>query len=202
MRDSKEIVVREATDQDELNAIFRLRYESYLRKGYISPNPQGIMVDEWDELSPTTHFIATENDRVIGAVRLIMDSTKGLPMERVFPEAIKSLRKQGRKVAEASTLVVAEVRSDSTRKLWVKLCRTLWEKAEARHIDDICIAVTHNHLGFYKRLLFESMGKSEPYKSLNSILAYPLRLRVAEVRIRHRSTGSNHEQSLRRHLLD
>lgn len=200
MRDSKEIVVREAAGQDELQAIFRLRYESYLRKGYICPNPDGIMLDEWDESSATTHIVAIGNGQVIGAVRLVTDSPKGLPMERVFPEAIRHLRKQGRKVAEASTLV-AEVRSDSARKLWVKLCKALWEEAEARRIDDLCIAVTKNHLGFYERLLFERIGEGRRYEYLNGILAYPLRLRVAEVRVRHKSHGSNHDQSLRGHLL-
>lgn len=202
MRDSKEIVIREVSRQDELQAIFQLRYESYLRKRYISPNPDGIMLDEWDELPTTTHFVAMENNALLGAVRLVMDSTEGLPMERVFPEEIRLLRKQGRKVAEASTLVVAEVQSYSGHKLWVKLCKALWEEAEARHIDDLCVAVTQNHLGFYKRLLFESMGRGRHYKSLNGILAYPLRVRVAEVRIRHKSQGSNHDQSLRRHLLE
>ena len=194
-------MVRKANGQDELEAIFRLRYDSYLRKGYISPNPNGIMVDEWDELSTTTHFVAMENGGLLGAVRLVMDSTKSLPMERVFPEVINQLRKQGRKVAEASTLV-AEVRSDSTRKLWVILCKALWEEAEARHIDDLCVTVTQNHLGFYKRLLFEDMGECRHYVSLNGILAYPLRLRVAEVRGRHKSHGSNHDRSLRRQLLE
>lgn len=195
-------MVRKASGQDELEAIFRLRYDSYLRKGYIPSNPDGIMLDEWDELSTTTHFVSIENGELIGAVRLVMDSTKGLPMERVFPEAIRLLRKQDRKVAEASTLVVAEVQSGSSHRLWVKLCRALWEEAEARHIDDLCVAVTQNHLGFYKRLLFESMGKGRHYKSLNGILAYPLRVRVAEVRVRHKSQGSNHDQSLRRNLLE
>jgi len=195
-------MVRKASGQDELEAIFRLRYDSYLRKGYIPSNPDGIMLDEWDELSTTTHFVSIENGELIGAVRLVMDSTKGLPMERVFPEVINKLRKRGRKLAEASTLVVAEVQSGSSRKLWVKLCKALWEEAEARRIDDLCVAVTQNHLGFYKRLLFENMGKGRHYKSLNGILAYPLRLRVAEVRCRHKSHGSNHDRSLRRQLLE
>ena len=147
-------MVRKASGQDELEAIFRLRYESYLRKGYIPSNPDGIMLDEWDELSTTTHFVAMKSGQVIGAVRVVIDSTKGLPMERVFPEVINQLRKRGRKVAEASTLVVAAVQSGSSRKLWVKLCRALWEEAEARRIDDLCVTVTQNHLGFYKRLLY------------------------------------------------
>ena len=202
MRDSKEVVVRKANGQDELKAIFRLRYESYLRKGYIPSNPDGIMLDEWDELSTTTHFVAMENGELLGAVRFVMDSTRGLPMERVFQEAINQLRKHGRKIAEASTMVVAGDQSGSSQRLWVKLCRALWEEAEARHIDDLCVAVTQNHVGFYKRLLFEVIGKGRHYKSLNGILAYPLRVRVAEVRIRHKSHGSNHDQSLRKHLLE
>ncbi|MBN2331034.1 MAG: hypothetical protein JXC85_04400 [Candidatus Aenigmarchaeota archaeon] len=195
-------MVRKANGHDELQAIFRLRYESYLRKGYIPSNQDGIMLDEWDESPDTTHFVAMESGELLGAVRLVLDSIKGLPMERVFPEAIKKLRKQGRKVAEASTLVVAEGPSGSSRKLWMKLCRTLWMEAEARHIDDLCIAVTQNHVGFYKRLLFENMGRGRHYKSLNGILAYPLRVCVSGVRTSHKSDGSNHDRSLRRQLLE
>jgi N-acyl-L-homoserine lactone synthetase len=202
MRNSREITVRKTGSRDELEAIFRLRYESYLRKGYIHSNPDGVMHDEWDELSTTIHFVAIRNGEIIGAVRLVLDSTKGLPMERVFPEAINRLREQGRTVAEASTLVVAGDQSGSCRRLWMGLCRTLWEEAESRHVDELCIAVTPNHLGFYKRLLFKKIGKARQYMSLNGILAYPLRVRVAEVRIRHKSQGGDHDQSLRRHLLE
>lgn len=54
MSETNEIVIRVATDQDQLTAVHRLRYETYLRKGYILPHPSRMMIDEWDGLPETT----------------------------------------------------------------------------------------------------------------------------------------------------
>lgn len=202
MCESTEMIVKKANGHNELEAIFRLRYKAYLRKGYIAENHTGTMSDEWDGLPATTYFVAIENKRIIGAVRLVMESAKGLPMERVFENEVSLLRKQGRKLAEASTLVTAGGHSESDRQVWLRLCKAVWQQAEARHIDDLCIAVTRSHLGFYRRLLFERIGPSARYESLNNITAYPLRLRVGEARVRHRSHRNNNAQSLRSSLLE
>ena len=69
-----EINVRCAGSNEELEWIFRLRYENYLRKGYISANRSRMMRDEWDESPATTHFVASLEDTMVGAVRVIMDS--------------------------------------------------------------------------------------------------------------------------------
>lgn len=201
MRERTKIVIRAAKDPEELSSVYRLRHDAYVRKCYISANPSGMMSDEWDELAGTTHFVALESGQVIGAVRLVVDSAKGLPMDRIFSKEICLLRGQSRKLAEASTLVTATGHSESDRGIWVKLCKALWERAENGHVDHLCIAVTENHLGFYRRLLFKTMGESRRYESLNGILAYPLQVQVREVRIRDKSEGSSRDQSLRRHFL-
>jgi N-acyl-L-homoserine lactone synthetase len=189
-------------DPDRLDSIYRLRHDAYVRKGYIAAKPSGMMSDEWDELVTTTHFVALQEDHVIGAVRLVLDSTSGLPMERVFPQEIRRLREHSRKLAEASTMVVGNPHRDSDCRLWLRLSRALWERAEMLQTDDLCIAVTPNHLAFYERLLFEPMGPPRQYGSLNGILAYPLRLRAGQARAKHRSSGDKHGEPLRGFLLD
>lgn len=99
-------------------------------------------------------------------------------------------------------MVVSHPYRDSDCRLWLRLSRVLWQRAEALEVDDLCIAVTPNHLAFYERLLFEPMGPSRPYRSLNGILAYPLRLRAGQARIRHGSSSDKHGASLRDFLLD
>jgi len=202
MGGSEKIIIRPAGSKGELDKIFGLRYRSYLEKGYISENPSGTLSDEWDGLDATTHIVAIENNHITGAVRMVRDSLKGLPMERVFEREITSLRRQGRVLAEASTLVTAKEDRNSKRSLWLRLCRAVWREAQARKINDLCIAVTPNHLSFYKRLLFEIIGNPKRYILLNGILAYPMRLRVDEARVRHRSHRNDNAQSLRSHILE
>jgi hypothetical protein len=196
------IAVQIVQDQGMLESVYRLRHEAYVRKGYTAPKPSGVMSDEWDELTTTVHFVALQEDHVIGAVRLVLDSASGLPMERVFPQEIRQLREQGRKLAEASTMVIGGPYRDSDCKLWLRLSRALWERAETLQIDDLCIAVTPNHIAYYQRLLFEPIGLPRQYDSLNGILAYPLRLRAGEARAGHRSSGDEHGAPLRSFLLD
>jgi N-acyl-L-homoserine lactone synthetase len=197
----KDITVRKAAAAGELEAIYRLRYKAYLEKGYISENPSKVMSDEWDELAETTHFVALQKGKIVGAVRLVPDSVTGLPMERVFPEEISLMRTRGRIIAEASTLVVDDNCSSYESKLWIKLCKAVWQEAEALTIDDLCIAVTESHLDFYRRLLFETISSPKQYKSLNGILAYPLHVEIRQVRKRDKSQGGTGDRSLRRHFL-
>jgi N-acyl amino acid synthase FeeM len=201
MCESNIIVIRPANGIHELEEIYKLRYENYLNKGYISENPCGFMSDEWDELKETIHIVALRYDHIIGAARLIIDSPKGLPMERVFHEEITNLKRQERKITEASTLVSIHGNSKSDQGLWLKLSKAVWTTVKTLDINDLCIAVTENHLGFYRRLLFEVMGPGKCYKSLNNITAYPLRLPLSKVDTRHKSHGSAHDKSLRKEFL-
>jgi N-acyl-L-homoserine lactone synthetase len=197
MCESREVVVGVTAGREELEAICRLRYEAYLRKGYISPDPSGTKCDEWDELPTTIQFVALSEGKVVGAVRLVLDSPKGLPMERVFPNEVSVLRALGTKVAEASALVVQQTYRESHPGTWFNLCKAVWQEAEARGVDDLCIAVTRNHLNLYKRLWFETMGAGRHYEALNGVFAYPLRLRVRGAGVVNRSNGGCRDASLR-----
>jgi hypothetical protein len=195
------VAVQIVCDPDKLDSIYRLRHDAYVRKGYIAPEPSGMMSDEWDDLPTTTHFVARQGENIVGTVRLVLDSASGLPTERVFPEEIRRLRTQGRKLAEASTMIVCPPHRDSDCRLWRRLSRAVWERAEALRVDDLCIAVTPNHLAFYERLLFEPLGPPRRYQRLNDILAHPLRLDVGRARARHRTIPEQRAASLRQSLL-
>jgi len=201
MRSSAEVAVKVASKPDELAGIYSLRYRNYLGKGYISPNPSGMMHDEWDESTATIHFIALKEDTVIGAVRLVLDSPRGVPMERVFATEIGRLRAEGSKLAEASALVVGPDRDEHNREIWFDLCKAVWREAQVRGVYDLCIAVTQRHLSFYKRLLFEPLGPGKPYGSLNGVFAYPLRLKVTSATAKYRPPSSKPNASLQEHFL-
>ena len=92
-------------------ATFQLRYRIYAEEfGFEKKedHPHGIETDEFD--SHAIHFAALDNHQeVIGTVRLVLDSERGLPIER----AVGNLRSQfmwnderGERVAEISRLAV------------------------------------------------------------------------------------------------
>jgi hypothetical protein len=122
-------------------------------------------------------------------------------MERAFPTEIAALRSRGRKLAEASALVVDADCSGPSRRTWLHLCKAVWHEAEAQAVGDLRIAVTGEHLAFYERLLLESVGPGRSYKVLNNVFAYPLRLRLTSVGRKHASRENRPGALLRRSLL-
>lgn len=93
-------------DQTDLNSMYKLRYETYLKHQYIEENNSGIEKDEYDD-GRSVYFIAKIDDRVIGTARLIKDDF--LPTEKDCfkfeePEAIKNMPRDNR--AEVGRLIV------------------------------------------------------------------------------------------------
>ncbi len=202
MHKTSEIIVKTVSERNMLGTIYRIRYDAYLRKGYISPDPSGMKTDDWDEFSCTIHFAAFEKNRIAGSVRLVCDSAKGLPMEREFAGEIEQLRSSGKKVAEASALVVAEDARGNEKRIWLKLSRAVWQEAGIQGVDDLCIAVTQNHLGFYQKLLFECIGKGKYYKALNGVFAYPLSQEISHAQRKHRISGNIPGVNLRQQFIE
>jgi len=96
-----------ARTRQDLEQAFSLLNRQYVHGGFLAhryargsrPLLAGI-------LPYMTVFVAKEDNKVIGAVALILDSAGGLPMDKVHKSEIDALRKQGKKVAEVSHLAV------------------------------------------------------------------------------------------------
>jgi len=100
---------RKAKGTEELENVFRLRYKVYCEEcGFEKKEdyPDGIERDEYDEHS--THFAAVRKGVVIGTVRLIHNSEKGLPIEHHtrIDEDLSHLDRD--KLAEISRLAVSK----------------------------------------------------------------------------------------------
>ena len=85
-----QILIRPRYPNEPLNAAFRLAYNVLCaEKRLVEENAlSGEMRskcekwDDWDHSAQTLHFFATLNGEVIGRLRIIMDGTLGLPIER------------------------------------------------------------------------------------------------------------------------
>jgi len=70
-----------------LDQIFRLRFKVYSRIGVIDPieYPDRKVVDKYDKLSTTLHFVIIEETIVVATGRLVLMSKIGLSTDREFP---------------------------------------------------------------------------------------------------------------------
>ncbi|MFA6339097.1 MAG: GNAT family N-acyltransferase [Candidatus Paceibacterota bacterium] len=90
----------EVTSPEELEKVFKLRYEIYSYRNYINKEnyKNGLEIDDYDIPSKSHYFIAKIEEKVIGCVRVITDNP--LPTEKCFhfnePEEIKSIPIQNR----------------------------------------------------------------------------------------------------------
>lgn len=88
--------------KEEREAMYRLRYNEYSRRGYIDPVlfPDGIESDAFDTSDSVHHFIAVyDGSQVIGTVRAIQSTP--LPTEEYFsltsvPKEIQAIPKEKR----------------------------------------------------------------------------------------------------------
>ena len=95
---SRHIFFEIAESEEELKEIYKLRYTVYVvEDGIIPPDKvklPGIEMDDYDRNS--VHFIARKGDKIVGYVRLILDSPQGLPLERDCD--LGRYREKGRKI--------------------------------------------------------------------------------------------------------
>src|SRR5438445_13231485 len=65
---------RLAESEQERDAIYRLRYQAYLREGAIAPNPTERFCDPYDELENSRIFGLYLNDELASSIRIHVTS--------------------------------------------------------------------------------------------------------------------------------
>ncbi len=105
--------------QEELNEMFKLRFEIYKNKNYIDPEKfeNNMDIDQYDKDNKCVYFIAEVNKAIIGTARLIIDYP--LPTQIYFdfeePLEIQNIPIDQR--AEISRLVIKPYKLNNNRYL-------------------------------------------------------------------------------------
>lgn len=98
-----------ATTPQQLQEIYRLRYQIYVEEfGFekAHDHPHQMETDEWDPFS--IHMAALDpDDRVIGTIRLVINSARGLPTLQAAQPFFQDKNPASRRIAEISRLAVA-----------------------------------------------------------------------------------------------
>ena len=97
--------------QEPLEPIFRLRYQVYSEESHIvKPQefPDGLIKDQHDPYA--LHFTGEDQEGMVAAARLILDSPRGFPLEKQFIDKldIKPDDLNHQRLAELSLLVISK----------------------------------------------------------------------------------------------
>ncbi len=200
-QDSSKERVEFATQKLHFEEAFKLVYREYLKKGYCSSNPSGMRITLYNAIPETVTFCLWRENTLLATATLVADSPLGLPMEDTYPEELKELRKQGRKLSEVSLLALNSdlitkglkplYFAERLRRLYHLFKPIFWYARQTVGATDLCIAMNPVHKMLYSSLYFEQFGTEKVYESVNKNPSIAMRLNFdrIEERAQHKTPG-------------
>lgn len=143
-----------AETRAEKEAVYRLRYEAYIRQRLIEPRADGQLYDEeYDDASNawiTTTFIDGELASTV-RVNLAVDENGALPSLSVFSDVIMPHLRMGRVVVDLTRLAARLELARKFPELPYIALRPAWQAAEYFEADWAVANVLRQNLAFYRR---------------------------------------------------
>lgn len=161
--DDKSITVRRAIAGEDLTRAYELVHDVFVGEGYIDPKPGGIRVRPFEALPEMATFVAEADGQMVGVMSIVPDSPDmGLPADKCFKTELHRLRDAGRKVAEVTNLAVLSAYRRSNA--FMELAKPILAQALSAGCDDVFIAISPGHAGFFQDVLqFEPWGERRSY---------------------------------------
>ncbi len=139
------IVFKEAKSIEDLDLVYRLRYDVYLSEGYITSNDKRRFQDSYDDSS--VNFLVYKEGNPIGTFRLILNSERGFWTEAIFNFVRPDFPRES--MAEISRLgVLKEYRG--TKLIMAGLMKTVYQYAKRNGIAGIYFNVPAKLAGYIK----------------------------------------------------
>jgi hypothetical protein len=145
-------------DPHELEIAFRLLHDSYVRAGFMKPEPSGMRILPQHRLPQTSVAVVKWDERVIGTFSFIGENPMGLPMEKIFD--LNPVRSGGRRLIEISSLAIDPSFRGGSGTVLFPICRFVYQYSRWHaKADDAVIAVNPSMEEFYQSvLLFQKLG--------------------------------------------
>jgi N-acyl-L-homoserine lactone synthetase len=166
---------RRADTPEAREAIFRLRYEAYVRDGTITPNATGTFRDFYDDTDNVHLFGLYVDGELAGAIRIHVASREHpyFPTLDVFPEYLRLQLDAGKIIVDPTRFVADERLSRIHRALPYATLRLCGMCARYFKADELLAAVRVEHQAFYRRIFQHRMVCApRPYP----LLAKPISL--------------------------
>jgi hypothetical protein len=144
---------RPADSGEEREAIFRLRYQAYLREGAISPNFSGTFCDPYDDSANAWLFGLYLDGELASSIRLHVAAGghRDFPSRKVFADLLEPELDAGRVIVDPTRFVTDRRHSRLNPGLPHVTLRLAWLAAEYFSADHFLVAVRAEHQAFYRR---------------------------------------------------
>lgn len=150
---------RRADSAKERDAIFRLRYQAYMRDGTISATSSKRFSDPYDNTDNVYLFGLYVDDELLSAIRIHVASKERpyFPTLEVFPEYLQPELDAGKIIVDPTRFVADERLSRIHRALPYATLRLCGMAARYFRADHLLAAVRAEHQAFYRRVFRHRM---------------------------------------------
>jgi hypothetical protein len=177
----EQVDYRRADSAQEKDAIYRLRYDAYLREGAIAPDFKKKVFDSYDELPNAWTFGVYIDGRLASSIRLHVASKDRpvLPAGQVFADILGPQIEAGKTIVDPTRFVSDPVVARHYPELPYVTVRLIQLGADFFGADFVLAAVRAEHQAFYKRAFgHRAVCEPRPYPTLKKpislmMLDYP-----------------------------
>jgi hypothetical protein len=145
---------RRADAREDREAIFRLRYQAYLREGAIAPNPSERFSDAFDDAPNAWIFGVYIDGELASSIRLHAASRAqpNLPALAVFPDLLSPEIQHGRILIDPTRFVADRKASRRHPELCYVTTRLAVLASEFFNANLLLATVRAEHQAFYRRV--------------------------------------------------
>lgn len=154
------LTVRTTADRGDYLAAFRLLQSRYRDAGLSQTEATGLRILPFQLWETTQLIVAKDDHAVVGCVSVVQDSdARGLPMEALYPEELRGLRRRRVPVGEITSLAVNRHESAFDNKVFQRLAGAMVAYARRQGIRFLAAVVHPRHAKLYHRCLgFDVLG--------------------------------------------
>lgn len=167
---------------EDLEAVYRLRYEAYRREGFMPPNPERLCYDELDD-TPNAYWFGVYLDGKLASSLRIHVATAEQPYSAgmlVFSDILQPLLDQGKVLIDPSRFTTDYEMSLQYPALSYLTLRIALMASQYFEADYALHVVRPEHGPYYRRVFYsEPMAEARDYPGLT----FPVQLYATETPI-------------------
>lgn len=159
--------IRAVRSFNERCQALHLVYRKYLESGFILPNSSGLFFSLLDLLPQSSCWIATHNNRVVGTMSIVTNTTAGLPGGAPYEDDLNHWGVEGRLVGEITKLAVED--HFRSANLASDLMATVICVALQNGMDDVfCVVHPRHALAWCRMFGWRSLGEVKSHSGVNN----------------------------------
>ncbi|UDL94366.1 hypothetical protein LGH83_17915 [Lichenihabitans sp. PAMC28606] len=145
---------RRADTPDQREAIYRLRYDAYLKEGMTKADARGMLVDRYDDAANAWTFGLYVDDQLSSSIRINVASERlgPSPATAFFPDLLGPDLAAGRVIVDPNRLVTEHTAARAMPELAYLTVRLGYVAAWHFDADVVTATVRAEHQAFYKRV--------------------------------------------------